>query len=1307
MPRGRPSRTCRVRNTCAQCRVFIATSLTHCAQCSRQQDSSNATDDASVESDILSGSSLPSPAPTPQCSLCQNNHTENGSLGEQCRPISLNDPTSVECQKCRRIPPENLRSHSVRELKKTKFGCSLSGLAQQTVNLCAECALHTSKGSTLSWSNAWPSVILDFLRGKFNGTSAGRPFHKLLPLSISSQYEHLFHSSIQTSADTTFDDLTPKLSNFKDLKRELKIENVMEAHNKYCFPEIRCPFGCTEFVGDSGLVPLQYFLQTLDQNFKFGTTNWKRKLRCVRPDWMEETIHNDMFKIKPHVVLNPTKGLCLATCRFHDGGSNKFFVHRPTNPTGRLPSKYSDRLGPATITYNCMKPTKPNYSTHTYSMGIAKGNFAGISSTTIGTKRKWDVAFGKDDVCKESLCCNYRDDIKLFLQTLVGKGELSQDLAESIGDKGSLPSSNDVQKCLKSSTSVPFDQALALKKIQERGIDVKYFPLFAQPLNKYGCHPPDLNITGCQQLHLWVLGTMFSLSTTFHSSLLTSTVPSDKVVQDLSALLLSNNGVPPNKKTKSNLTLCMNSMFPSSSTDFVSSLREVLESVSVVKNVSVETRDILEGKLQTETSPLVTFTTSSRCGTHSSFLPDVVLGANGDRKYELRSITVFEGSTVKTLVRHGLKYDRWWMFTDDCNHAVEIEENDLALMTRFHSNWTCCHYELTASKDLTEDKIQYLEYLGGQGRFVCQTHQIPLTVTNKNKTCTCSLTNDCVRQAAWQCPSDGCLSGVCRTHYKLNINSDGRINVKPAVSDSNLQRRSTDEDELLVDNSLNETNSDVSDAESSYDEFAFVNFATDSGAIENIDNLGATDSGDVPVLMDSKDDTIPTHVLLNSDCHVLQRHRFRNDRNKKSSRFLQNIVASTPATSIPLLYPDGALFPTHYYHEQEDRTITGALPSPLFNEKQSKDFNFASIDDHKRSTILNPDLVQSTDVRSIQTAFDTVFNKQLNLTDTRLVLNRGFQEVNSMKSKSIASENTRLQFDKADSRVRVNELASLLSDEPATFFLTLTCNQKEHFGVSPIFEALEKKFDRNCKEEWDRAVQAEIVLLTRAWYRAAEALMEWIEKSPDKPLGTVTKLWYRYEFQTTKGNLPHIHAVIWTKESKEELKIKVVCASNSALFEFKLICEETNVIRKEDLPDLMDQLMKIQTHSCEKASFRCHKVTKADGSSICRVPRYPFATRYSWRKVPSCHSEEALEKLHHLDLAVPSVTQHNTFEVRPVLQGGKFEYPASSDEHLSPFSPLIFAATRSSQNLQLCDEYLSARYIAKYAAGIEESECKN
>ena len=128
--------------------------------------------------------------------------------------------------------------------------------------------------------------------------------------------------------------------------------------------------------------------------------------------------------------------------------------------------------------------------------------------------------------------------------------------------------------------------------------------------------------------------------------------------------------------------------------------------------------------------------------------------------------------------------------------------------------------------------------------------------------------------------------------------------------------------------------------------------------------------------------------------------------------------------------------------------------------------------------------------------------------------------------------------------------------------------------------------------------------------------------------------------------------------------------------------------------------MTIQTHSWEKANFRSHKIVKNNGSTLCRVPRYPQSHQYSWRKVP-CHSEEALQNLFYLDLAVPSQSKDNSFEVPDSLQGGKYEYPASSNEHVSPFTTL-FRVLKSSQNLQLCDEYLSARYVAKYAAGIEE-----
>ena len=1282
-------------NTCSQCRVFIPRTATLCGQCTLQQQSLE-TDNTSNTAPSSPPAFFQPPAPA-LCTICKRNERSLGSLCSFCSPLSLSTLLSTECHKCRRMPSTALNATPIRDIRRTAFGCVVTGSSDETVNLCNECVLYSMHGSQSTWAAAWPSVLIDFLTGKFNGSVCSKPFHEVLPNSIMQQYQHLLPRSISDN-ESIFDDLTSKVHHFNELKEGLTIKGVRDAHDKYCFPEVRCPFGCSEFVGETGLVPLQYFLQKLDPKFKFGNTNWKHKLACVRPDWLEGYSHNDMFHIKPHLFNDEVEGLCIATCSFHNGGCQKQFVHPPTNPTGRLPSKFPDRLGPATISYNCYKPAKANFSTHTYSMGVAKGNFAGVSSTTIGSKRKWDVAFGKVDVIRESLCCSKRRDVKPLLQKLVQKRELSQELCDSIASTDSLPNLETINKCLQNTTSVPFESSMAVKDMQEKGTEVSYFPLFAHDFDNYGCQPPDLAINNPDHLHLWSFSVMFSVSCSFHAALHSST--STEYAADLKklfALMFCHNNKLFGTKQKHELLSCLQNLSSAVAGDLSQTLSSFLTEIPFCNNYEIHDRAIVESALMSNGhGDVVSFVNNCERSSSDSFLPDRLVTQGGLVTYELRSITVLDGATAKVVIRHGKQYCCWWIYSSDSKQPVKIDINDSAVMGKFHSNWKSCHYEVIDSAKIRESKYQYLEYLGGQGRFICANHHVPLTVINRKRSIICCFEEQCHRKAAWLCPEDNCSSSVCRTHFKTHSVSSDRLFIKPTATVPSTPPESS---EL---NEISDTLSDVSEPESEIDEFAFLNFATDCGQVNVAEGMHTTDSGDVPTVVDMFDRSIPTHVLLNSDCHVLQRHSLRNERNKSSSRFLQNIVASSPGESVPLLYPDAALFPTQFYHQQEDNTYTGALPAPLYNHTQSKKFNFATVEDHKRTALLNPSLLQSTDVRSIQTSFDTVFNQCLSFSDTRVVLNRGFQEVKEKKQKSIAPDDKRLQFDNADSRVRVNELAALLSQNPATFFLTLTCNQSEHFGVAPIFRALEQKYNKNNKEEWEKAVQAEIVLLTRAWYRSAVTLMHYIENSPEKPLGTVSKLWYRIEFQSTKGNLPHIHAVIWTEETREELQHKVSCSGSSALFELRKIANETDLIRDDNVFDLWNLLMTVQTHSCEKAGFRCHKVVKNDGESVCRVPKYPRSNVYSWRRVPSCHSDEALQKLFELDLAVPSTTRDNTYDVCSSLQGGKYEYPASSDEHLSPFNALLFVVTKSSQNLQICDEYLSARYIAKYAAGIEE-----
>ena len=219
---------------------------------------------------------------------------------------------------------------------------------------------------------------------------------------------------------------------------------------------------------------------------------------------------------------------------------------------------------------------------------------------------------------------------------------------------------------------------------------------------------------------------------------------------------------------------------------------------------------------------------------------------------------------------------------------MKIDINDSAILAKFQINWKSCHNELIDSAKIRESKYRYLEYLGGQGRFICENHHVPLTVINRKRSITCCFEERCHRKAAWLCPEDDCSSSLCQTHFKTRSVSNDRLFNKSTTTVTSTPPESS---EL---NEISDTLSDVLEPESEIDEFAFLNFATDCGQVDVTEGMHNTDAGDVATVVDTFDTNIPTHVLLNSDCHVLQRHCLRNERNKSSSRFLQNIVASSP-----------------------------------------------------------------------------------------------------------------------------------------------------------------------------------------------------------------------------------------------------------------------------------------------------------------------------------------------------------------------------------------------------------------------------
>ena len=93
-------------------------------------------------------------------------------------------------------------------------------------------------------------------------------------------------------------------------------------------------------------------------------------------------------------------------------------------------------------------------------------------------------------------------------------------------------------------------------------------------------------------------------------------------------------------------------------------------------------------------------------------------------------------------------------------------------------------------------------------------------------------------------------------------------------------------------------------------------------------------------------------------------------------------------------------------------------------------------------------------------------------------------------------------------------------------------------------------------------------LIVRMWERVSSVVMTYIENSSEKLLGKIQRTWWRYEFQTTQGNLPHIPCLLWTDENKDmtAFQDRVVDQKSQLLFNlesqsfFRLVCSKTKMM---------------------------------------------------------------------------------------------------------------------------------------------------
>ncbi|KAF4751099.1 hypothetical protein FOZ63_021566, partial [Perkinsus olseni] len=365
-----------------------------------------------------------------------------------------------------------------------------------------------------------------------------------------------------------------------------------------------------------------------------------------------------------------------------------------------------------------------------------------------------------------------------------------------------------------------------------------------------------------------------------------------------------------------------------------------------------------------------------------------------------------------------------------------------------------------------------------------------------------------------------------------------------------------------------------------------------------------------------EDRRIPGHLLLNGVLRCLRRPRNTVELNLRQRRFIESIVARTPAGSVSLELPEAVLFPGIFFKTAEDGGVYGALPMCMWSKAYDvEQLGIAGLREHLLTRLQDGALQTSRNEDYITWAFSTLFNTALSRSDSRLVLSRGYYSLTG--GQVSVEEGSVLPFDELDSRRAVKQLAASLAASPNVLkvFLTLTCNLSTHFGIAPVTAALREHMENLTKDESTSVWEGALVDLTLGWERAMRYFIEYLQKSEEHILGEIETVFAR------PGTLERIREAGLAQTWEE-------------------CCE------------YLRDYKRTQAHDCKKANSRCIKkrrVVSDEGSTA--------TEEHGFKLIEAPHSNDALKVLERIGLAHRDKPE-NKPKVCGSLQAGRHTYAA-------------------------------------------------
>jgi len=460
---------------------------------------------------------------------CANAKAKRGKLVqkglvEECASVGMeyDEPESVigvECSNCRRrrlLPLEDSSYYDVRlkQVKSSKIFAVQSklrmvratkrGCREYEYWLCRQCCMFLKKregardaDEVMDWRYTWPAFFWNLLSGSqcdndvhFYEVYEPSFLWRFVPVSLRPYWVEaicgvghgVYAGCMVESPSSFFVDRTADLREFSADIAEHTLEGLLrallrEGRKSMILPDVLCPWGCSDFSFHGHPFNLAVFIQNHLRKvvLNLPSTEMYKLVKTVqssRDDYIRVENDYDMvlladeWRIRPHVLFVPGRGVMLLVCRYHRSRSDmeKLYLHLPRKPYHNLSPTQSDQLSYCVLGPRTCQPQKTGQYCSGWRMYDQHASYSGIDSFNIseyGNFCQHSVMLRE----QEALTVSCRSDINQLLDQFVAEGNISAAFAADVRTRASMfyPRAS-VKKYVQGATYVSLHDSMLLQE---------------------------------------------------------------------------------------------------------------------------------------------------------------------------------------------------------------------------------------------------------------------------------------------------------------------------------------------------------------------------------------------------------------------------------------------------------------------------------------------------------------------------------------------------------------------------------------------------------------------------------------------------------------------------------------------------------------------------------------------------------------------------------------------------------------------------------------------------------------------------